>query len=227
MTINADVAKAQHAHIIADVRDVTEFAQSVLENAIDAPTFRTLIGAGTGEGGTGVWGDITGILSDQTDLQSALASKYTKPGTGIPKADLASAVQTSLGKADAAYAKPADGIPETDLAAAVQTSLDNADAAYAKPTDGIPRADLASDVQDSLGKADSQQAALSTKADLVGSHVPIDQAPAGTTITVVSTTSWPLRPTSRTDVFVIWLDLGALGTQPAGAIDGDQLIAAS
>lgn len=34
--------------------------------------------------------------------ESAVAAKYTKPSTGIPKSDLASAVQTSLGKADTA-----------------------------------------------------------------------------------------------------------------------------
>lgn len=31
---------------------------------------------------------------------------YEKPSGGIPKSDLASAVQTSLGKADSAYQKP-------------------------------------------------------------------------------------------------------------------------
>lgn len=72
---------------------------------------------------------------------------------------------------------------------------------------------------------DQVSAILNTKADLVGSHVPIEQAPANDIIAVVSTTSWPPRPTSRTDVFVIWLDLGGLGTKPAGAIDGDQVVA--
>ena len=36
------------------------------------------------------------------DLVSDIAAKYTKPSGGIPKTDLASAVQTSLGKADTA-----------------------------------------------------------------------------------------------------------------------------
>ena len=35
-------------------------------------------------------------------IKTALDGKYTKPSTGIPKSDLASAVQTSLGKADTA-----------------------------------------------------------------------------------------------------------------------------
>ena len=50
---------------------------------------------------------------------------YSKPSGGIPKADLASDVQTSLGKADTAYVKPSTGIPKTDLASDVQTSLGN------------------------------------------------------------------------------------------------------
>lgn len=50
------------------------------------------------------WGNITGTISDQTDLKSALDNKgtYSKPSGGIPKTDLANAVQTSLGKADTA-----------------------------------------------------------------------------------------------------------------------------
>lgn len=75
-----------------------------------------------GSGGGGAWGSITGTLSNQTDLQDALdakqdtiadladirtgaglgASAYQKPGTGIPKSDLDSDVQTSLGLADTA-----------------------------------------------------------------------------------------------------------------------------
>lgn len=49
--------------------------------------------------------------------------------SGITKAQLADAVQTSLGKADTAYQKPSTGIPKTDLASAVQTSLGKADTA--------------------------------------------------------------------------------------------------
>ena len=37
-----------------------------------------------------------------TDIRQAVSAKYSKPSSGIPKTDLASAVQTSLGKADSA-----------------------------------------------------------------------------------------------------------------------------
>jgi hypothetical protein len=63
-------------------------------------------------------------------------SKYTKPSTGIPKTDLETAVQNSLGKADSSYQKPATGIPKEDLETAVQTSLGKADTAL----QGVPNA---------------------------------------------------------------------------------------
>ena len=44
---------------------------------------------------------------------------YVLPSGGIPSADMASAVQTSLGKADTAYQKPSGGIPATDIASGV------------------------------------------------------------------------------------------------------------
>ena len=47
------------------------------------------------------------------------AGTYSKPSSGIPKTDLASAVQTSLENADSAYQKPQGGIPATDLASGV------------------------------------------------------------------------------------------------------------
>ena len=97
----------------------------------------------TGGGGTTDYEDlenkpsINGVTlegdSSASDLSLAsasdLAAKYSKPSGGIPKSDLASAVQTSLGKADSAYQKPSGGIPKTDLASAVQTSLGKADSA--------------------------------------------------------------------------------------------------
>lgn len=63
---------------------------------------------------------------------------YSKPSGGIPKTDLASAVQTSLGKADTAlqsytekytgtYSKPSGGIPASDLTTTIQATLTKAD----------------------------------------------------------------------------------------------------
>ena len=90
---------------------------------------------------------------------------YSKPGTGIPKTDLAEGVQTSLGKADSAYQKPSTGIPSTDIASGViptsvvqytsqsltdeqktQARTNIGAGTYDKPSGGIPATDLASGV---------------------------------------------------------------------------------
>lgn len=74
---------------------------------------------------------------------------YSKPSTGIPATDLASSVQTSLGKADTAlqsytekytgtYSKPSTGIPKSDLDSSVQTSLGKADTALQSYTETDP-----------------------------------------------------------------------------------------
>ena len=98
------------------------------------------------------------VINDLSTIRSgaaAGATAYQKPSGGIPSSDMASAVQTSLGKADSAYQKPSGGIPKTDMASAVQTSLGKADSAYQKPSGGIPASDMTSAVQTSLGKADA------------------------------------------------------------------------
>ena len=108
-----------------------------------------------------------------------LTGKYTKPSGGIPKSDLESSVQTSLGKADTALqsftetdptvpswakqsSKPsynADEISSTGTTNQFVTDTEkntwNGKGTYSKPSGGIPKTDLASAVQTSLGKADS------------------------------------------------------------------------
>jgi hypothetical protein len=77
-------------------------------------------------------------------LSDAIDAKYTKPLAGIPASDLASAVQTSLGKADTAL----QSVPSTYRTAAAQDVIDQAQdtaiaAKYTKPSGGIPNSDLA------------------------------------------------------------------------------------
>lgn len=65
---------------------------------------------------------LTAVQSLQEALaavEQAITAKYTKPASGIPKADLASGVQDSLDAADSAYQKPSTGIPASDLAQGV------------------------------------------------------------------------------------------------------------
>lgn len=111
---------------------------------------------------SGSYNDLTGKPTVDTSLSTTstnavqnkavatgINAKYTKPSTGIPKSDLASDIQTSLGKADTAlqsytekytgtYSKPSTGIPKTDLASAVQTSLGKADTALQSFTETDP-----------------------------------------------------------------------------------------
>ena len=82
-------------------------------------------------------------------------AKYTKPGTGIPSSDMASAVQTSLGKADSAYQKPVSGIPAADIADGViqdPTSIID-DTAGEGDTDKVLSADKVTEELTSLSSA--------------------------------------------------------------------------
>ena len=74
---------------------------------------------------------------------------------------------TEKNKVASAYQKPNNGIPKSDLAKAVQDVLDDADGAYKKPVTGIPFADLADGVQDSLSNADEAKAGLAGKQDVI------------------------------------------------------------
>ena len=67
--------------------------------------------------------DVSALPNDTT---AADLGAYVKPSGGIPASDLASAVQTSLGKADSAYQKPSGGIPAADLASGVIPSVPSA-----------------------------------------------------------------------------------------------------
>lgn len=85
-----------------------------------------------GGGGTSDYDDLTNkpqinsvTLSGNksaADLGLAPAGAYVKPSGGIPKSDLASAVQTSLGKADTAL----QSVPSTYRTAAAQDTIDAA-----------------------------------------------------------------------------------------------------
>ena len=95
-----------------------------------------------------------------SEQKSAWSAKYNKPTGGIPKTDLASSVQTSLGKADTALQEHQDISALTNHVAnnSIHVTADEKNiwnAKYNKLTSGIPKTDLASDVQTSLAKADA------------------------------------------------------------------------
>jgi len=116
------------------------------------------------------------------------AGTYSKPSGGIPKTDLASAVQTSLGLADTALQSytETDPIFSASVAAGISASditTWNSKGTYSKPSGGIPKTDLASAVQTSLGKADSALQSY-TETD------PVFAASAASSITSTDITNW-------------------------------------
>lgn len=86
-------------------------------------------GGGGGGGGTSDYNDLSNkpsingntLSGNKTAAQLGLGT-YSKPSGGIPKSDLASAVQTSLGKADSAL----QAVPSTYRTAAAQDAIDAA-----------------------------------------------------------------------------------------------------
>lgn len=90
----------------------------------------------TSTGGTNVEVKVTEVDGKITAVAITKDESYKKPSTGIPATDMASAVQTSLGKADTAYQKPTAGIGTDDLASGVTTSLGKADSSVQSITKG-------------------------------------------------------------------------------------------
>ena len=86
----------------------------------DTTTFQVY----NGKDGSGV-GDMTKAVYDPQgkaqDIFSYADAKYSKPSGGIPKTDLASAVQTSLSKADSAL----QSVPSTYRTASAQDTIDS------------------------------------------------------------------------------------------------------
>ena len=133
------------------------------------------IEAGSGSGFSGSYNDLTDKPAIPDAVTEGTVSgwgftkntgTYSKPTGGIPKTDLAPAVQAVIDKADA-LALVAESGSYNDLTdkptipdAVTETTVSGwgftkNTGTYSKPTGGIPKTDLASAVQTSLGKADS------------------------------------------------------------------------
>lgn len=104
-------APTNHNHTTSAITDFTTTVNGLIDAKIEEiPTVKVpeyTLETGTDEGsvvlkkdGVTVGDDV--IIQGYTALKSSIAAKYTKPEGGIPKTDLASAVQASLGKADTA-----------------------------------------------------------------------------------------------------------------------------
>ena len=120
-------------------------------DAVNSGIDSTLV-AQIGTNQSNIADEVTARQNADTTLQNNIDAKYTKPTTGIPKTDLASAVQTSLGKADSAL----QSINSSDVTTALGYTP------YEKPSGGIPSTDMTSAVQTSLGKADSALQSISS-----------------------------------------------------------------
>ena len=108
--------------------------------ATDATSMSGTLHEMSGGGGTSDYDNLTdkpqinGVtLSGNKSASDLSLGTYSKPSGGIPASDMASAVQTSLGKADSAYQKPSGGIPASDLASGVIPTVPSA--ATAAPAD--------------------------------------------------------------------------------------------
>lgn len=104
-------APTTHNHTTSQITDFTNVVNGLIDDkiaeipSVEIPEYT--LEAGTDEGsvvlkkdGAVVGDDV--IIQGYSALKASIAAKYTKPGTGIPKTDLASDVQASLGKADTA-----------------------------------------------------------------------------------------------------------------------------
>lgn len=60
--------------------------------------------------------------------------------------------------------------------------------------------------------------------DNIGSNPTLDNLPAGSTISVKYTGSWPARPTARADITVQWIDFTGDASVPAGAIENHDIV---
>ena len=105
---------------VVSVETISGGHRITITDAGGSQSFDVLDGA-SGSGS----GDMTKAVYDPKgkakDIFAYADAKYSKPSGGIPKTDLANAVQTSLGKADSAL----QSVPSTYRTASAQDTIDN------------------------------------------------------------------------------------------------------
>ena len=133
-------APTNHNHTTSAITDFTTAVNSLIDAKIEEiPTVQVpeyTLETGTDEGsvvlkkdGAVVGDDV--IIQGYSALKASIAAKYTKPGTGIPKTDLASDVQASLGKADTALQAGAlDGYATTSSVTSAINTHNTSNAAH-------------------------------------------------------------------------------------------------
>ena len=129
---------------------------------------------------------LDGIIAS---IEQQIAAKYTKPSTGIPKGDLAAAVQASLGKADTALQshQSLDGyVKDTDLAT-VATSGNYTDLSN-KPTIPTALSDLTADASHRT-VTDAEKSSWNAKSNFSGSYNDLTNKPTIPSAVTESTVS--------------------------------------
>ena len=198
---------------------------------------------------SGLTDDATHRLVTDTE-KSTWNGKYSKPSGGIPKIDLSSAVQTSLGKADTALQPDVDNDlaqgtisssnsqgfnyiiadKSTSSEQTLQDALDakastsTVNAKYTKPSTGIPKTDLASAVTTSLGKADSAVQDIQAK---IGSGSAVSIVNSSTKIATITMDSTPTSNSTNTVTSGgVYTAINGKYTKPAAGIPDTDLTTA-
>lgn len=179
--------------------------------------------------GGGAWGAITGTLSSQADLQSALNSKAAASHThsAAQISDSTTTGRSVLTAADAAAARSAIGAGTSNLALGTTSTTAKAgdyQPAAANISDAtttgrsVLTAASAAAARTAIGAGTSSLALGTTSSTAKAGDYkpPVADLPAGSVLRVLSPAT--ARPTDRTDVTVWWIGYAA---QPANAIVGD------
>lgn len=209
----SDVKKwdAAEANVQSDWSETNTESDAFIKNKPSIPT-KTSDLTNDSNFITGVsWGEVTGKPTFATVATSGSYNDLTNKPT-IPSAVTSETVASwGFTKNTGTYSKPTGGIPKSDLSSDVQTSLGKADTAlqsytekytgtYSKPDGGIPKTDLDANVQASLSKADSalQEETYKGTVTSVGLTMPDAFTVAGSPITTEGT----LNVTLKSDKYI-------------------------
>lgn len=178
----------------------------------DTTTFQVY----NGKDGSGT-GDMTKDVYDpqgkSQDIFAYADAKYSKPSGGIPKADLASAVQTSLGKADSAL----QSVPSTYRTASAQDEIDSGKQAKITAI-GILKGDGAGGVSAAVKGTDYAAPSVGVTATLSASGWDANAKTQTVSVAGVTATA-NLIITSAPDSYIAYAEAGVRCTvQGAGTL---------
>lgn len=167
----------------------------------DTTTFQVY----NGKDGSGV-GDMTKAVYDPQgktqDIFAYADAKYSKPSGGIPKTDLASAVQTSLGKADSAL----QSVPATYRTASAQDEIDNGKQAKITAS-GILKGDGAGGVSAAVKGTDYAGPSVGVTATLTAAGWDADAKTQSVSVSGVTATA-NLIITAAPDSYMAYAEAG-------------------